>query len=79
MYIVGIDLDRRAYFTRATMIIAVPTGVKIYSWMLTLFGVRLKIVPVVMWMIGFLVLFTIGGLTGVILASARLDVLLHDS
>lgn len=79
IYIVGIDLDRRAYFTSATIIIAVPTGVKIYSWILTLFGVRLVLRPTVMWMTGFLVLFTIGGLTGVILASSRLDVLLHDS
>jgi len=79
MYTTGISLAAQQYFVAATMVIAVPTGVKIFSWIATMWGGSISFRPPMVWAIGFIFLFTVGGVTGVVLANAGVDRVLHDT
>jgi cytochrome c oxidase subunit 1 len=79
MYTVGLSLNMKAYFVFATMVIAVPTGIKIFSWIATMWGGSIEFKVPMLWAVGFIFLFTVGGVTGVLLANAGIDHYMHDT
>lgn len=78
LFTVGLDVSSKAYFTAATAIIAIPTGIKIFSWISTMYGATIEKNTIMYFIFGFLFLFTIGGVTGIVISNASVDVALHD-
>jgi len=79
MFTIGMDVNTKMYFTAATMVIAVPTGIKIFSWIATMWGGSLSFKTPMMWSLGFIFMFTVGGVTGVLLANGGIDNYMHDT
>ena len=80
MFMVGLDIKTTVFFSSVTMVIGIPTGIKVFSWLYMMGCCRVRLWdPVVWWIVGFIVLFTIGGVTGIILSASVLDALFHDT
>jgi cytochrome c oxidase subunit I len=79
MFVSGIDVDTRAYFMFASMVIAVPTGIKVFSWIATMWGGSIEFKTPMLWAIGFVIVFTVGGVTGIVVASAGIDQIVHNT
>lgn len=79
MFVIGMDGDSRAYFAVATIVIAIPTGMKVFRWLMSLYGIIFFLNTVYTWCLNFVFLFTVGGLSGLVLRNATLDLFLHDT
>ena len=79
MFVSGIEVDTRAYFMFASMVIAVPTGIKVFSWIATMWGGSIEFKTPMLWAIGFIIVFTVGGVTGIVVASAGIDQIVHNT